>query len=132
MSASTKTNSTNYVLRQQVALAIIRGEIPLDAVTPMLPAETPAKPAAPAQPKLQPAYHAIWNDDVTTGPADLYQHLAVASLTEFMPILDDLSDQTRNLVFDAAKLAVDVVCRAANVPTSWDNLYQDATEHLRK
>lgn len=133
MLGSKNTTSSNAVTRQQIVLAILRGEIPLDAVTPLLPTGTPAAPAPTAKPAATaPAYDAVWGYDVTAGPADLYQHLAVASLTEFMPILDDLSDQTRKLVFDSVHLAVGVVCRAANVPTSWDSLYQDSTEHLRK
>ena len=71
-----------------------------------------------------------WDTDLTEGPKTLYEHFVAHALDERMPELDTLDDATRLIVFDAVKLAVDVVTTAAAIAPTWDGLYVDIMRSL--
>ena len=82
-------------------------------------------------PSLRLAHKRPWLDEATCGPSDLYRLIVDAALEEFIPELDNLDDQTAELVDQVVMLAVSVTCSAAGVAPTWDELYDKATAHLR-
>lgn len=76
-------------------------------------------------------FRAWQQGEAAASPTSLYHQFALAALDEFMPELRQCDEQTMDLITRAVSLAVDVTCRAAQVPTSWDPLYEQATAHLR-
>lgn len=71
-----------------------------------------------------------WDTDLTEGPKTLYEHFVAHALDERMPELDTLDDATRLIVFDAVKLAINVVCIAADVAPTWEGLYDYVKQRL--
>lgn len=72
----------------------------------------------------------MWEDNATPGPQELYKHFVAHALDENMPQIDDLDDATRDILFDAVELAINVVCIAAEIAPTWEGLYDYVKQRL--
>ena len=73
-----------------------------------------------------------WNEDTTSGPADLIRHFVRAAISEFRPEVGTFDERSQEIILDVAQFATDTALRLAGIAETWLDEYAALTAYLRK